>query len=45
LSAHPRHSPEQPQVDLLDLHPASAGDQRVTKLVRQDAREQEQRAD
>jgi hypothetical protein len=35
---------EDEQVDVLDLHPAAARDERLSELVREDAREQEQRA-
>ena len=41
---HPRHSAEQPKVDLLNLDTAPARDKSVAELVREDAGEQEQGA-
>ena len=41
---HPRHPPEQPELDPLDLDPIAPGDDRVAELVQEDACEEEQRA-
>ena len=41
----PRDAAEQPQVDLVDLHAATARDDRVPELVQDDAREEPERAD